>query len=99
MKSRCKWSGVNSNFSQPAFLLAEACIALFIVLLASQVLFYCIGQAKSAQRQVERRADRAYASYILRRTDLSTIQAHGHVYRLAGQKIADLTEGRTYEVK
>lgn len=99
MKLRCSLNGANFVFKRRAFLLMESCLALMIVVLASQVLFFCIAQSQVAQKQVERRVDRAYASYVLKRTKLGTIQAHGHVYQLAGQKIVDRTEGKTYEVK
>lgn len=99
MRLQCSLSGANSVFKRPAFLLAESCLALLIVVLASQVLFFCIAQTQVAQKQVERRVDWAYASYVLKRTDLKTIHAHGHVYQLAGQKIADRTEGKLYEVR
>lgn len=99
MRCECSWSGAKWSFKKKAFLLAESCLALLTVVLATQVLFYCIAQTKTAQDQVERRVDRAYASYVLKNSDLKTIRAHDHVYRLAGGKIFDVSEGKSYAVR
>lgn len=81
------------------FLLAEACVALLIAAVSVEVLFYCLGQTKTARQSVEQRLERAYAWHILRETDRSTIRVRDHVYQLHGNKqVQDTETGTSYEV-
>lgn len=81
------------------FLLAEACVALFIAAISVEVLFYCLGQTKTAQLSVEQRLERAYAWHVLQTTDRRAIRVRNHVYHLNGSKqIQDSETGIKYEV-
>ncbi|MCI1290240.1 MAG: hypothetical protein LKG31_01430 [Lactobacillus sp.] len=81
------------------FLLAEACVALFIAAVSVEVLFYCLGQTKVARQGVEQRLERAYAWHVLHKTDRSTIKVRNHVYQLHGNKqIQDAETGIDYAV-
>lgn len=73
----------------PAFLVAEACIALMISAMCLTMLNLTIAQTKKVEVKLEYRADRAYAKYILNKFDVPEVIVHDHVYRMQGGEIID----------
>ncbi|MBP2057868.1 hypothetical protein J2Z60_001040 [Lactobacillus colini] len=86
---------------QRGFLLLEASVSLFLACLGVTLLFYTLGQTKKINQNIDRRIDRAYASYVLNNTSKQQVTVHDHLYEQAGaDQVLDKTMGKVvYEVK